>query len=484
MNPLILKGKIRVSSDNGILSDVENTVTTLFEDYVAAGTLDHFFVGSYPVELGKTFIASAMPSGSTNVSFTKYPQQLFTVYLLNLTDAERKALKKSSHLLPVYDGSFQIDDSKVVGYANAYVVGSANKRGYVQPLDSDFLINHRRHGLMFKWDADVVSGTFNAIAVGMNVMNNRYAGIALFMGLESNNQARGETSPSGYFIRPGVKNSDGSLVLTTDNEILLGDVGATQKARKVLNLKTGVITPIENTDPRYDFPLYDSRFAQACYGDYLIRCGGGTVYRVNLNTKAQTQIGSGQGFFIHDGYLYTKYSTTTFRAYNLDTFSYTSSKDLTIANMDFPAEFLASVSNHNLRVSNIGDKFLVSLIRTHTSSDIASFSEEQKTIVCSDITNVAGSIVDMVPNVNTNMGVEIDGEYYYFNNFIPNPFIYNQYFAYPDAGGSSKMFYMNGCKMCKSGMYGNLFSFHTYEEDQQIPAGQALKLEYYYTFEQ
>jgi hypothetical protein len=43
---------------------------------------------------------------------------------------------------------------------------------------------------------------------------------------------------------------------------------------------------------------------------------------------------------------------------------------------------------------------------------------------------------------------------------------------------------MNGCKMCKSGMYGNLFSFHTYEEDQQIPAGQALKLEYYYTFEQ
>ena len=90
----------------------------------------------------------------------------------------------------------------------------------------------------------------------------------------------------------------------------------------------------------------------------------------------------------------------------------------------------------------------------------------------------------IIPNVNTNMGVEIDGEYYYFNNFIPNPFIYNQYFAYPDASGSSKMFYMNGCKMCKSGMYGNLFSFHTYEEDQQIPTGQALKLEYYYTFEQ
>lgn len=485
MNPLILKGKIRVSSDNGVLSDVENTVTGLFEDLVAAGTVDHFFVGSHPVELGRIFISHYTPSaGSSNTNYYSYPQALFTVYLLNLSQAERESLKKTSHLLPVYNSSFEIDDSKVVGYANAYAVGTANKKGYVQPLDSDFLMNYRRHGLMFKWDADVISGTFNTIAVGMNVMNNRFAGLCMFMGLESNNQALGENAPSGYFIRPGVKNSDGSIVLTNDNEILLGDTTSTQKARKVLNLVTGVITILDTTDPRYDFPLYDCKFPQLCYGDYLIRDGNGTIYRVDLKTKAQSQISSGYGCFIYDGYLYTRYDSSTFRAYNLSNFSYTTSKNLSIANMNFPPEFTASVSYHYMRVSNLGENFLISFQRAHTSSDIASFSDAQKTIVCSDITNIAGSIVDVIPNVNTNMGVKIGNENYFFNNYIPNALTYNSSYTYPNAGGSSKSLNMFGAKMCRSGMYGNLFSFHTYEEDQQIPAGQALKLEYYYTFEQ
>lgn len=485
MSSIKLKGRIRVSSDNGVLSDVENTVTAFYEDLVAAGTIDGLLVGSQPVELGKIFIAHNTPNqNSSMASFTVSPYSLFTVYLLNLSKAERAALKKTSHLLPVYDGSFEIDSSKVVGYANAYPI-SAGKKGYVQPLETDFLVNYRRHGLMFKWDADVLSGTYNTIAVGMNVMNDRFAGICMFMGLESNNQAIGEAAPSGYILRPGVKTADGSLVLTAENEILLGGSDSTQTARKVFNLTTGVISILETTDPRYDFPLYPSRFSQVVCGDYLVvEKSQGNVYRLNLKTKEETSIGSGFGCFMYNGMLYLRYNTTLFRAYNPETFALDTSKSISIANMNFPTEFLESVSNYYMRVVNLGDKFLVSFARSFTTSGMDSFSDTQKAIICTDIMNVSDSIVDIVPNINTSCCAELGGIYYFFNNHIPNPFIFRNTFRFPDGAGSYKDFRQEGAKVCRSGMYGNLFSFHTYEEDQEIPQGKDLKLEYYYTFEQ
>jgi hypothetical protein len=487
MNSLKLKGKIRVSTDSGILSDVENTVTGLFEDLVAAGTVDHLFVGSHPVELGKTFIVHSTPMPTSSyANFANSAHSLFTVYLLNLSQAERQALKKTSHLLPVYDGSFEIDSSKVVGYANAYPA-TAGKKGYVQPLETDFLVNYRRHGLMFKWDADVLSGTYNTIAVGMNVMsNNRFAGICMFMGLESANQALGEAAPSGYLLRPGVKTADGSLVLTNDNEILLGDSASTQTARKVMNLQTGVITILETTDPRYDFPLYNARFAQLVCGDYLVvEKTAGQVYRVALKTKEETSVASNSyGCFLYDGYLYVKYSGNIFRAYDATTFTLTTAKNIEQKNMNIPTEFLESISNYNLRVTNIGDKYLLSFTRVFTASGIEQFNDNQKAIICTDIMDVANSIVDIVPNVNTNCGCVIGGDFYFFNNLIPNPLTYRNTFQYHDSTGAAKTVKQDGTKMCRSGMYGNLFSFHTYEEDQEIPEGKDLKLEYYYTFEQ
>lgn len=482
MSGIKLHGKIRVSTEDMVLSDVENTVTGLFEDMVAAGTIDRFFVGSHPVELGRTFIALNAPTPGSVTNWYTYPQYIFTVYLLNLTEAERNALTKTSHILPVYDGSFEIDDSKVVGYANAYIAASATKKGYTEPLENDFLINYRRHGLMFKWDADVISGTYNAIAVGMNVMDNRFAGAALFMGLESANQAIGEAEPSGYILRPGVQNADGSLILTADNEILLGDTLSTKTARKVLNLQTGVITLLDSSDPRYDFPLYDARYAQLVYGDYLIYNTGSELYSVDINTKTSTRIYSGYGGFIYDGYLYLRYNTTVFRAYNLSTFSYTSSKNLTIANMNFPAEFLED--DLDLNVTNLGDNYLVTYQASYSAGTVDGYSGKATAILCSDITDVAGSIIEFFPNINTSLGVIIGSEYYFFNNVVPSALDYELSFTYPNAGGSSVSIDLIGAKMCKSGMYGNLFSFHTYEEDQTIPTGQALKLEYYYTFEQ
>ena len=484
MNSLKLKGKIRVSTDSGILSDVENTVTGLFEDLVAAGTLDHLFVGSHPVELGKMFIAHSTPVATgSHSNFVASPYSLFTVYLLNLSKAEQQALQKTSHLLPVYDGSFEIDESKVVGYANAYpAVGG--KKGYVEPLETDFLINYRRHGLMFKWDADTLSGTYNTIAVGMNVMNNnRFAGIALFMGLESHNQALGDAAPSGYLLRPGVKTADGSLILTADNEILLGDSASTKTARKVMNLQTGAITILEARDPRYDFPLNSSKYAQLVCGDYLVYESNGQVYRLDLRTREMTNIVGGTGCFLYNGYLYVKYSGDIFRAYDTKTFTLNTSKNLEPKNMNFPSEFLESVSNYNLRVTNLGDNYLVSFTRNIGTSSIETLNDTQKAIVCTDIMDVANSIIDIVPNIHTNCGAVIGGDYYFFNNLIPSPLSYRNTFQYHDATGTAKSIRQEGCKMCKSGMYGNLFSFHTYDKDQEIPEGKTMKLEYYYTFE-
>ena len=486
MNELKLRGKIRVSTDDGVLSDVENHTTILLEELVAAGTVDHLFVGSQPIELGRVYIAHNTPNLNGSMSsFTASPHSLFTGYLLNLSEEERAALKKTSHLLPIYDGGFEIDSSKVVGYANGYPDVSG-KKGYTQPLETDFLVNYRRHGLAFKWDADTLSGTYNTIAIGMNVMNsNRFAGIAMFMGLESNNQAVGEAAPSGYILRPGVKTVDGSLVLTAENEILLGDSASTQTARKVFNLTTGVITLLETTDPRYDFPLYPSRFSQVVCGDYLVvEKSQGNIYRLNLKTKEETSIGQGFGCFMYNDMLYIRYNATLFRAYNPETFAMDSSKNISVSDMGFPAEFLENVSNYYMRVTNLGANYLVTYCRSFTTSGMDQFNDTQKAIVCSDIMNVAGSIIDIIPNINTTLGVVIGGDYYFFNNHLPNPFTFRSTYRFPDGAGGYKDFRQEGAKVCRSGMYGNLFSFHTYDKDQEIPEGKDLKLEYYYTFEQ
>lgn len=478
------KGKIRVVSEHEgiekVLVDVENTITELFEEMVAAGSIDMMYGMSSAIEGGQTYLGIQNPNINSGVYYTT-PNYFITVYFLNLGSAELQALTKKSHTLPIYAGDYTLDESKIVGFATSTYTATKPKQGYLDSLKGENLVKHRRHGLRFKWDANILSGTYNCIAVGLRTDVDRFSGISMYRGVETANPILGEAEASGYWLRPGVKNSDGSKVYTADNEVLLGDGTNTEKARKILNLETGVETLLDSSDFRYDFNLIVGQEVQLVSGNYIIysKNSGSSIYRIDLDSKTETQIySSGYGAFVYDGYLYMRAGTSNFRAYSLPNFTYTSSKNITFESLQLPEGFCEDYSD--LYITNVGSNFLVQNIESFTTSGV----RNNRGLLCSDIKNVKGSILDTIPNLYGLTGFYIGSTPYFFAGETPAPYNTSKTFYYTDTSGSQKSITKGGLRFCCEGMFGNLLSFHTFEEPQQIPTGNALKLDYYYTFEQ
>jgi len=480
-------GVILVETESGkTLNHVKNQVTVLLEEYLAAWALGAMYSGCSAMEAGQNFVFS--PIGFTNGSHDYYSNAdgSITAYLLNLSAEERAALSKNSNLLPIYNSSFEIDSNKLVGFATATYTATEAKQGYLIPTTGTTLANPRRHGLKFQWDTGVLSGTYNCIAIGFNVTHRPCNGVSIYRGLESNNQILGESEPKGYMIKPGIKNADGSVVITGENEVLLGDSSANQKGRKVLNLVTGEVTLLSSDDIRYDFPLVNGWFPQLCTGNYFVYSTGiGSLYKIDLSTKTQSTINTGYDCFIYNGYLYSRYNTTTYRAYTLDTLTYTSSKNLTIANMHFPSSFLESKNNYIFGISNIGENYLVVYRFNNYGTSVTVGQDYMMALICSNPSDIEGSIIEILPYMNTFNGAVVAGKKVFFDYYFPHSDSNINDAMYMNAAGtSSKTIYKNGLKMTTEGLYGNLLSFKTFDTDQEIPTGEGLKLTYYYTFEQ
>ena len=487
MENLKMRGIIQILDENdSILSEVENAVTYFWEDFVAAAGLDVFYTGVSAVEAGQSFICSPIFNNSGYFNYQAGFNLLPCIYLLNLPDSIKSSLSKNTNLLPVYDSNFEINSDYIVGIGTATYSTTEAKQGYLEVPTGANLVNHRKHGLKWKWDAGVLSGTYNCIAIGFNVMHDIYSGACIFRGLEANNQFLGETAGAGYLVVPNVKSEDGAVVITGENEILLGDSTATQKGRKVLNLLTGEVTLLDSADIRYNFPLNDARYAQTCINGFWVYCNGSSVKKVDVKTKAETTIAStGYDFFIYNGFLYSKYSSTVYRAYSLSTWAYSSSGNLTIANMGFPADFLETKSGFTLRVSNVGDNFLVSYHYAYSGGAWTGGSNYMgKCLICSDIENVSSSIIEVLPYINTNLGVLVGGKKYFFNNFVPQSMNSANQIYYMNAAGTGTLtMKKNGLKMTTEGLYGNMMSYKIYDTDQTIPSDKALKISYTYTFD-
>ena len=128
----------------------------------------------------------------------------------------------------------------------------------------------------------------------------------------------------------------------------------------------------------------------------------------------------------------------------------------------------------------MGNYYLVQNITSFTTSGV----RNNRALLCSDIKNVKGSILDTIPNLYGLTGFYIGSTPYFFAGETPIPYTTSNTFTYTNTSGSTLEVEKIGLRFCCEGMYGNLLSFHTFEEPQQIPTGNALKLDYYYTFEQ
>ncbi len=494
-------GKIKVKSDKGTLDlDVTNTVTQLFEEIVAHEGIDGIFANASPIEGGQTWILSN--AGAITQKYVQYRDNAdsgfqITVYLLNLQDSEKNGLNSKSNVLPVYTSALNaIDDSKIVGYATVKVAATKTKEGYLIPLEGETLVSHRRHGLQWKWEPGVLSGSFNAICVGVNVLNDRniYNGITLMRSVENNNKLLGENNENGYFMIPGVKSEDGGTVWTEDNEILLGGVKINDynKSRFVFNLETGERKSINSDDVRYDLTLQRPiDYLQAHIGDYYICYNSGTK---DIKTKeSKTSIVQGNYYdsvFELDGYIYSAYSFSTYThemtlyAYNKETLSRESEHDKTIT---IPSTF------ERPRIFKYNENYLLTdsyYYFDSISDNKGSIYDKGKSIVFSNLDDIENSIIEIIPAVQALNFAFINNKPYFFTSDYSNR-SQNTHtdasigvYYYNDPSSYSQQVYKNGLKYTTEGMYGNLFSFKTFDSQQQIPEGEGVKLQYYYTFEQ
>lgn len=482
MDKFVFKGHIKVYSGNRVVSDDTNTITSLFQEIVAANGIGLMYNMASPVEAGQSFVDTRVYAYKQYYHSYEDHTYLLTVYLLNLSDAEKSALSSSTSMLPVFTSGYEIDESKLVGYATAKYTASAAKEGYLTEVSGLNIVNPRRHALAFKWDKGVLSGEYNTIAIGVNVMEDKFSGIKVVRGVDFNNVILGETVSGGYFLCPNVKTADGSVVYTTEQEILVGDGSDVDSARRVVNLVTGEITTLATTDHRYNFPLQLAKFTQYCANGYLLyHVNNGAWYRMDLKTLTSTNITSAvYSSFVYNGYFYAPYNGQKLYAYNMSTFARVSSADLTIANLNIPSEFLTLTTYGGLKICNIGENFLVTFGEVTTGSG-TSF---RCGILCSDITNVKGSIIEIIPQQSCACGCTINGVNYFFSSTLQVIGSTYSAFRYSNASGTVSNIAKAGVKFTKQGLYGQLLSFKTYDEPQTINTSESLKVEYYYSFEQ
>lgn len=491
MNSIKMRGHIRVLTEKDgvekVLFDVENAVTELFEEAVASYGLDGLYSYMSCIQGGQNYLFATSPSPESSyaLNYATNKNRNITVYFLNLTDAEKAALSKQSNVLPLYTSDCVIDDSKIVGYATSNYTSTAAKEGYLSAYSGINLINPRRHALKFKWNVGVMSGTYNAIAVGLNVLDNEGTGLAIGRGLETTNVAVGEVACGGYFLRPGIKTAD--YTITEDNEILLGGVDVADAARNVLNLSTGEMTLLASTDHRYGLPLIASGLPQLVVGDYLVyqnASNGAAFYRRPIsssfattatNTISSLQL-SKKSIFTYNGYLYIQKNISTFYAYNPTTFSAVSSQNISIANCNMPAKIQTTFTTNNTSVyasiTQVGENYLVQ----DASNGFG--------IICSDPTDVIGTMMKIVPRSYFYNSCVVNGTNLYFYNGAGSKFFGgNNYATYPTASETVKG-YKNGVCIVKENLVGNLLSFATFDTPQSVSTTEATCLEYYYTFEQ
>lgn len=473
-------GKIKVLQGGKTISEVENQVTELWEEVVATAAFDFLYVGSSAIEAGHSQLFAPIGVNTQGYAdYSSYQNNLITVYLLNLTTEEKAALSKKSNLLPVYASDFTIDPSKIVAYATATYTAENEKQGVVGVMSEVNLANYRRHGLKFTWSAGSISGEYNTIAVGFNIMTDTYNGCATFRGVEISNVALGEVAPGGYMACPNIKSADGSIVITKENEILIGGADKNNFARNVYNMVTGEITVLDSSDYRYDFPLGLAVNPQCVVNGNFIFNDGNSLYRVDVTEKSKRVLAStGYDCFVYNGYLYSRYSTTLYKAYSLSDFSAVASADLTIANMGFPAEYLAGASNFIQTISPLGDNFLVSYRYKYTISNTDTIMTAARFLVCSNPEDIQGSIIEILPYINSSHGEIINNTRYFFTHYTPDSTASKGYYKVLGTAIPKK-----GFKYTADGMYGNLLSYHTYANNQVIDTTQNFEIEYYYTFE-
>ena len=481
-----VKGVIRFSTikeDGTVTKDltVPNTITELGDMlFKSTGAMNHFAI-LRGLEEGVDFVNSPlfkMDNGTT--ARAGDDDNNLCVYLLNLTEADKASLSAASQVLPIYTpGSFTIDSSKIVGWASLDRSSIQAKQGILSRRAPETILDPKQSSIAWEWAVGKATGTFNCIAIGVNVVNTAsylYNGLCIFRGLENNDIFAGDPNPSGYYARPGISG------ITSATEILLGGTTTNGMARIKYDMVSKIRTELQPTDAAYDFKLSKSDASQVIIGNKLfyIKDSYIWVYDTVAKTHTNTNIYPSKSWiFTYNGYLYAPGSASTCYAYDISTYANVSAQNKTITDMlgipstDAFYNPLTASSYRTFNYWKIGNY-------GSTGNFIISFDYSdrnyKRAFVVSNLF-AANSIVAMLPRVSSTAAYTINSEIVVFeynaqDNLIQyiNGLTATQYSGFGSYGTKWSKF------------FGNMISFKVYDTPQTIAADEVAKVEYAYTY--
>lgn len=476
-----IKGFISFTTDTGKKIEGYNAITQLGDAYFKAKALREV-ASMRGIEEGMDFIDNQMVN-----YYNTYPtyniNRGLCVYLLNLTEQE-KATLQYTNTLPIYKpNTFDIDDSKVVGWASLDRTSTQAKQGTFNARAATTVLDDMTTSLSWQWEKGKTVGTFNCIVLGTACIGsgkNRYHGTSVWRGLEVNDVIASETVSQGYMLPPGIAG------ITSTDEILLGNASEPQKARIKLNLSTKIKTELTSEDAAYDFKLISSEYQSVVVGTKFFYIYNRYVWvydttaKTHTNTNIYTDRASVKTMFVMDNHLYVPMNSTVLYAYELSTYTNVSSKNINISallGIPLNTEFFNGNDPSNSSYCNF-DKIGIHNYGSNYAIRYVVNSGDYTTCNCVIVSNLkAPSTIDVVPHMMNSSVYTINGQLTWFRkNVVDELYRYIKGFS-----ADYNVFGTYGVKKCLA--VGNMLSYKVLETPQTIEATEIAQVEYSYKYQ-
>jgi len=482
-----LKGEVTFSTDKGKLEKGYNTITKLGNAYFSYNAKT-FFDMIRAVEKNHMFMQSAIIYNESATLKTRDKNAQFCVYLLNLGTEELAALSSANTMLPIYNsGSCVIDTTKIVGWGSFFRTSTATKMGILKDCASATNANDDKQSIAWTWAAGLATGTFNCIALGVNTnveTKDRFNGLALWKGLSNNDVYGGNNAALPNYCIPGISG------ITSASEILLAGNATTAVAKIKRDMITGAETQLQSGDDAFDFPLPGyTHGAQLVYGTRYFYHKSNKIWVYDTVAKTHEDTGMstyyGDNFypcslFIYNGRIYVSSGLENLAAYNLTTYVAESTYDLTYTALNLPTDFGASPSLLSVTVRNYGNSgnFIASVWDEVLVQEKSAGTTQRKSIIVSDPTNCATTIVSILPMITTCNACTVNGEMILFNGSVRDDIMQTV-----DMHPTTPTTLTLGTGVMFSRLWtGNMLAFKTYSSPQTIASDETANVEYGFVY--
>lgn len=355
--------------------------------------------------------------------------------VLNLDDS--LVMDSTTKYLPILasDGS-GIDQAKLTGYSVGRVTSQQNKEGVIlDNTSADMVFNQYQIVNTYVWDLDKANGQFNWLAVMPGFDDTPWRAIQAFKCVSSYNIRTSQNSFVGGYVLPDCKDTKGN-VLTGPNQILTFEQNG-GGSRWFYDIVTGEKRAVQSDELAYNWTNshvvgVESPGKQVVVGDYLYVIDATSIVQIEIATGATVKTASiayAAGTQTHpigmyyDGTNIIVSACTTTTTENRAYVSTVNPSSLAVSKVynnaftgwgNLPSGWVPRQCCY----TKVGEYYLVQYVGTSYEDMYYAGA----VIVCTDLTNVCGTIVGLMDTRAFNSYL-VNGEIWSIAQFTENPHV-------------------------------------------------------------